>query len=226
MKHALVVLVIFLCSAGVQARICGSIVKDGKKTAIPCNTPRNITVNSSPRGHCYAQITVNGKTHTIKPSCPSGKSVGAGGEIKEPQGDFLSRQQQHKALINQLAVKHHLDPALVHAVISVESAYRSDAVSAKGATGLMQLMPATADDMNVNDPYNPRSNLDGGMRYLRLQLERFKDTELALAAYNAGPETLVRYKGTIPPYAETQHYVQRVMAYKKRYQSDWQQHIK
>lgn len=224
MKASLFFMVLMLISWCAEARICGSIVKDGKKTPIPCQrSQRTGTPYTSGRTSCNAQITVNGKTHIIKHACPARVSPNA---IQEPQGDFLSRQQRHKALINQLAVKHNLDPALVHAVISVESAYRSDAVSAKGATGLMQLMPATASEMNVNDPYNPKSNLDGGMRYLRLQLDRFKDTELALAAYNAGPESLVRYNGNIPPYAETQHYVKRVMAYKKRYQSDWQQHIK
>jgi len=103
---------------------------------------------------------------------------------------------------------------------------RSNAVSGKGAVGLMQLMPGTAGDMNVTDPYNPANNLEGGIKYLSQQLSRFQNTEQALAAYNAGPQSLLRYRGQIPPYNETRQYIQRVMHYKNRYQNDWQQHIK
>jgi lytic transglycosylase len=90
----------------------------------------------------------------------------------------------------------------------------------------MQLMPGTAGDMNVTDPYNPANNLEGGIKYLSQQLSRFQNTEQALAAYNAGPQSLLRYRGQIPPYNETRQYIQRVMHYKNRYQNDWQQHIK
>jgi len=172
-------------------------------------------------------LTINGQKRRIQQHCPLlALSPLAPVAIAEPSGDFKTRQEQHKALINQLAAKYQIDPALVHAVVSVESGYRSSAVSGKGAVGLMQLMPGTAGDMNVTDPYNPANNLEGGIKYLSQQLSRFQNTEQALAAYNAGPQSLLRYRGQIPPYNETRQYIQRVMHYKNRYQNDWQQHIK
>lgn len=105
------------------------------------------------------------------------------------------------------------DYNLVKAVIRAESAFQPAAVSPKGAQGLMQLMPGTARDMGVRDPFDPLQNLDGGVRYLKLLLDRFDNNyDLALAAYNAGPETVMKYGG-VPPYDETQIYVQRVRDY-------------
>ncbi len=105
-----------------------------------------------------------------------------------------------------------LDPALVHAVIQVESAYRADAVSHKGALGLMQLMPETALRFGTNDAAEPRANLRAGTRYLRALLDRFDQrTDLALAAYNAGEGAVLRHAGNIPPYPETQRYVPAVL---------------
>lgn len=105
-----------------------------------------------------------------------------------------------------------LDPALVHAVIRVESAYRADAVSEKGAIGLMQLMPETARRFGVDNPLDPKANLRAGTRYLRLLLDLFEQrTDLALAAYNAGEGSVLRHARNIPPYPETQRYVPAVL---------------
>lgn len=112
-----------------------------------------------------------------------------------------------------------LDKALIAAVIFVESGYNTLAESSKGAQGLMQLMPATQQDLGIDDPFNPRSNVEAGSRYLQQQLMRFTHLELALAAYNAGPANVQRYKG-IPPFKETQHFVRKVV---QRYQY-YQQH--
>jgi hypothetical protein len=116
------------------------------------------------------------------------------------------------------ARQYQLDPALIRAVIHAESAFKPGAISKAGAQGLMQLMPATAKDMGVDDPYNVQQNIRGGSRYLAQLLSQFDgDINLACAAYNAGPTTVTQYRG-IPPYPETQAYVQRVKILLKRYQ--------
>ena len=116
-------------------------------------------------------------------------------------------------LINHYAVKFSLDPALVKAVIKAESGFDPNAVSRKGALGLMQLMPQTAQELRVSDPMEPASNIRGGCHYLRKMLNMFDNNlELALAAYNAGPTAVRRFNG-IPPYNETRNYVIRVKNY-------------
>jgi soluble lytic murein transglycosylase-like protein len=112
-------------------------------------------------------------------------------------------------IIEHAAERHKVDPLLVHSVIQVESAYNKYAVSPKGAMGMMQLMPATARSLGVRNPFDPRENIEAGVRYLKQLQDTFGDLRHALAAYNAGPGAVSKY-GTIPPYAETQNYVYQV----------------
>jgi soluble lytic murein transglycosylase-like protein len=113
-------------------------------------------------------------------------------------------------LIQELSTKHGVDPTLVAAVIWVESSGDPRARSRKGARGLMQLMPQTARELGVTQIYDPRENVDGGIRYLKRMLDAHGDVALALAAYNAGPTNVARYGG-IPPFPETEKYVSKIL---------------
>ncbi|QDZ92792.1 lytic transglycosylase domain-containing protein [Shewanella decolorationis] len=127
--------------------------------------------------------------------------------------------RNYDSLISRAAHKHQLDPALIRAVIHAESAFNARALSRTGAMGLMQLMPETAKEMGVTNAFLPEENILGGSKYLAQMLKQFNgDIALACAAYNAGPTTVTQYNG-IPPYPETQAYVERVQILLKRYRS-------
>jgi soluble lytic murein transglycosylase-like protein len=113
-------------------------------------------------------------------------------------------------IIDRIATEHSVSPKLVRALIKVESAYQPRARSPKGAMGLMQLMPDTARQYGVRDPYDPASNIEGGIKYLKVLLQRMPSVPLALAAYNAGEAAVARFRG-IPPYAETRNYVSQIL---------------
>ncbi len=118
--------------------------------------------------------------------------------------------QSLKQIAQSAAQEFNLDEDIFMALISAESAWNPNAVSPKGAKGLAQLMPNTARALGVADPFDPVQNLRGGARFLRQMLDQFGSYELALAAYNAGPGAVRRYNG-IPPYAETQNYVRKIL---------------
>jgi soluble lytic murein transglycosylase-like protein len=122
--------------------------------------------------------------------------------------------------IEAAAVEAGVDAALVHAVITAESGYNPQAVSRAGAQGLMQLMPQTAQRYAVKDSFDPRQNISGGTRYLRDLLALFDDNvELAVAAYNAGENAVLRHGRRIPPYRETQAYVPKVLSLYRKYRA-------
>lgn len=126
---------------------------------------------------------------------------------------------QFDGLVTAAAQRYGVDPALLHGLIQQESGFDPNAGSPAGAQGLCQLMPGTAASLGVTDPFDPAQSIDGGARYLRRQLDAFGgDVAKALAAYNAGPGAVTRYGG-VPPYAETQAYVQKVMANADAYRS-------
>ncbi|MEY6431186.1 lytic transglycosylase domain-containing protein [Thioalkalicoccus limnaeus] len=124
------------------------------------------------------------------------------------------RRADFDPMIRANAARYRLSPELLHAVIRAESAYNPAAVSPAGATGLMQLMPATAERYRVRDIWDPAENLRGGAEYLRYLLDLFdQDLRLALAGYNAGENAVIRHGRQIPPFAETQTYVRRVLQF-------------
>jgi soluble lytic murein transglycosylase-like protein len=152
-----------------------------------------LVLASRPRGEASAAVPV-GTTASV-PATPVSF---------RPRGAFSD-------LIAEHATAHGLDPNLVRAVIQVESAFNPRAVSPKGAMGLMQLMPATASEFGVSDPFDPAENIRAGVAYLRRLLDRYENrVELALAAYNAGPGAVDKYGERIPPYRETQNYVRKI----------------
>ncbi len=126
---------------------------------------------------------------------------------------------KYRSLTRSIARKLGVDEALVRAVIHAESAYQPKAVSRAGAQGLMQLMPATQQRFGVKNPFSPASNIEAGVRYLKLLLQMFKgDVDLAVAAYHAGENAVRRHGNRLPPYDSTREYVRRVRILRQRYQ--------
>ncbi|HHI02407.1 MAG TPA: hypothetical protein ENL22_02665 [candidate division Zixibacteria bacterium] len=134
-------------------------------------------------------------------------------DIQKPQptaNNIKVSKGEYDSIIKQVSEKYRLNPNLVAAVIKAESNGDPRAVSSAGAKGLMQLIDSTASDMGVRDVFDPRENIEGGVRYLRQMINRFGDIKKALAAYNAGPEAVKRHEG-VPPYRETRQYVEKVL---------------
>jgi len=153
---------------------------------------------------------------------PGAGAAGAGQVVRSypvPQSDAIrttnrvtsDRVKMYEGLITEHARLNDVRPELVRAVVQVESAYNPYARSPKGASGLMQLMPATAVQFGVKNAFNPEENLRAGVKYLRELLNRYANNEeLALAAYNAGPKAVAKYGEKVPPYKETKNYVMRI----------------
>lgn len=155
----------------------------------------------------YVRIIREPKTRADKPSPPVATAKRASAE-------------HYNALVSAAASEHQLPEALIHAVISAESNYDPNALSSQGAAGLMQLMPGTARDMGVANVWDPAANIRGGARYLKSMMSLFNnDMSLALAAYNAGPNAVLKRGGIIPPYPETQRYVPTVIERFQRLQA-------
>ncbi len=162
----------------------------------------------------YRLVDEDGVAHfTNSPTDPRFKRIGAlssgtaQGWLRLPEGVRARFGDE----IREVAARHGVAADLVEAVIRVESAFNPRAVSNKGAQGLMQLMPRTASSLGVRNVFDPRENIEGGVRHLRYLLDRYPgNVPLALAAYNAG-EKAVDFYGGIPPYAETQQYVQKIL---------------
>jgi soluble lytic murein transglycosylase-like protein len=136
------------------------------------------------------------------------------------------KERRFHPIILQAAGRHNIDPALVKAIIMAESGYNPNAISKKGAKGLMQLMPSTAEALGVEDAFNPEQNISGGVRYFKQLVNRFDgDVKLALAAYNAGSKKVRHYQG-IPPYKSTHYYIEKVFKYYELYKDQMTEDLK
>ncbi|HEX4642723.1 MAG TPA: lytic transglycosylase domain-containing protein [Candidatus Acidoferrales bacterium] len=182
------------------------------------------------RGQIVSYLDSNGKRVFVNAEAPAAapkpfrtpllKTAATGFTPRSSQASFAESSEMSTAeranrekieqMIREVSARYRVDPALVRAVMQTESNWKSSAVSRKGALGLMQLEPGTAQALGVNNAFDPKQNLDGGVRYLHTLLERYNgDLDRALAAYNAGPGAVDR-AGGIPHYRETREYVQKV----------------
>jgi len=167
--------------------------------------------NIQPSGRSYQRVVRGSATTSISGASGPGRAARPAGRDARPPDP--ARTARYDAFIREAAVLYVLPEELVRAVMRVESNFYHEAVSNKGAMGLMQLMPGTARAMGVLDPFDARQNVLGGTRYLRVLANRFGgDLVLTIAAYNAGEGAVEKYRG-IPPYAETRRYVQRVLGH-------------
>jgi soluble lytic murein transglycosylase-like protein len=159
----------------------------------------------------YKYVNENGLTiFTNIPNDNDAKKI-ISEETPRPRRN-IRNSDYYNDIIYSTSDKYNIEPSLIKAVITAESNWKTTAVSTKGAIGLMQLMPSTATDMLVNNPYDPEENIEGGTKYLRYLLDIFNgDVTLALAAYNAGPERVKKFRD-VPPIPETQQYVKRVLS--------------
>ena len=193
----------------------GLTISDYFKQAIP-RASTDFCRTSTSRGDCRN----TGSSDGFRPASRSSKGVRITATSAPLDGSTVARaadtaRSDEKALITdsirKASRKYKLPGKLIEGVIQAESSFRVDAVSPAGAQGLMQLMPGTAKELGVDDPFDVRQNIDGGAAYLRQMLDRFNgDVKLALAAYNAGPGTVEKYNGNVP-YQETQNYIERVL---------------
>ncbi|MCX7952788.1 MAG: lytic transglycosylase domain-containing protein [Deltaproteobacteria bacterium] len=187
----LIALLALFCLSG-EAVIFKIFNPDGSITFTTSKPKKNVK---------YSIFTGSGKFSVIK--VPKSSSF--------PAKTVMSSDILH--LIRTYAKVHNLDPNLVKAIIKAESNFNPMAISHKGAMGLMQLMPETADFLNIKNAFDLRSNIYGGTKYLRYLLDRFENDVIhALAAYNAGPENVVKYNG-VPPFPETRRFIRAVMHY-------------
>lgn len=164
----------------------------------------------------YSYVDKNGVTHFTNMPNGQGNRLLTGRTpvtaVRAEKRKRVNRRSYYRRIVEDKSIKYNLEPSLINAVIETESNWDYRAVSRKGAQGLMQLMPSTSKSLNVTNPFSPEENIDAGSRYLRRLLDRFHgDVSLALAAYNAGPETIEHYGG-IPPFRETREYVKRVIS--------------
>jgi hypothetical protein len=162
----------------------------------------------------YIEIPTEQIDHYEKDTAPPAKIATANVQrntVVTPQRQEALTQEGLNQVLSGAGARNQIDPDFIRSVIKAESGFHQNAVSRKGALGLMQLMPGTASEMGITNPFDPKSNVEGGTKYLRDLLVKYNfDVNKALAAYNAGPKRVDQYHG-IPPYYETQAYVSRII---------------
>jgi soluble lytic murein transglycosylase-like protein len=193
----------------IPARVpTGQVPQDDPQPLIPCDSARLTDNSPSVRGPLSPSPITSFPANRDDRLSPASERPGKNNGIHADPGEKETIQK----CIQEAAQKYGLAPQLIEAVIRAESGFRVDAVSVAGAQGLMQLMPATAKDLGVTNPFDIRQNIDGGTRYLRQMFDLFDgDARLALSAYNAGPGNVQKYGGDVP-FPETRRYVARVLA--------------
>ena len=184
---------------------------DGASRAEASASARSALVYWSMTEHRFKPVPTSGAVMRAARSAASEVNTYLDGRAQTHQ--TLNRaftQQDIEAAIDEAAARHHVDPSLVRSVVKVESNFNPNALSRKGAMGLIQLMPSTARSLNVSNPFDPQQNVDAGVRHLRSLLDSYKgNVRLSLAAYNAGSGAVARSAG-VPHFKETQNYVRRI----------------
>jgi len=166
----------------------------------------------------YQYMDQKGHTHLTSHKLGKGfKLISRIRSQRRSTSRFSKNKRRFSRAINRIAIQQKIDPALLHAIIRVESAYNPKALSPKGAAGLMQLMPATAKRYDVTDRWNPEQNINGGAKYLKFLLKRYNNNlALVAASYNAGEGAVDKYGKQVPPYRETKDYVKKVKKFYRK----------
>ena len=168
-----------------------------------------LRAETNPEANSSPSVAVPHVMSVVRVDPHSGKLIRSMALSAKPDNKLRSATPEVQSLVEKTARDFDVNPALVDSVIQVESNYDQFAVSPKGARGLMQLMPETARRFGVTNTFDPKQNVEGGVRYLKFLQDTFQDDRLAIAAYNAGEKAVTRY-GNVPPYAETVSYVAKV----------------
>jgi soluble lytic murein transglycosylase-like protein len=188
-----------------QISVSGGLPSSSGATALATESPSSYSSSPSSAGDFSAALQAATTAGQTPPADQAGDSEGA------------SQSGEYEAMIAQAAQRNGLDPAVLHGLIQQESGFDPSAQSSAGAGGLTQLMPGTAASLGVANPLDPSESIEGGARYLSQLMTQFGgNTSEALAAYNAGPGAVSEYGG-VPPYAETQSYVTKVLGYAETY---------
>jgi soluble lytic murein transglycosylase-like protein len=236
MPMALWVLVVTMTVAAYMASVSPEPYRPEPKLDIPAvpqvrpalNLLPTLSDNESTRKTDPEALSAAGTPVAVAPVSPALVSREPAAEAVDlppkpaaaPQLDYIKKSERlYHSIILQAASRYQVDPAIVKAIIMAESSYNPRAVSKRGAKGLMQLMPNTAEEMGVEDIFDPEHNINGGVRYYKKLLNKFKgDIKLALAAYNAGMRKVREHNG-VPPYKSTRYYIKKVFEYYQHYKN-------